>query len=132
MVFFFGRGEYSFVQMRNLSLFGSGVEHEKFCRSSKSQLFKESLSAAMHEHSGSYSQCCKNLLLDAGSKTPNETKSSIATDSETIVDAGDEPEGDTSVENEPGESGSNHYERLREENMRRNKEILKVVFSWAV
>ena len=131
MVQFFGTGEYSFVSEKGLVVYGTGDEHDTLIRSSKSRLFLKAVSEASFAIESSTRRASKRLRSSriAIEETKREEAASthdivreshgsdpaLLSDANHLTSGGESPEADLP-----------HYEKLRQDNMRRNNEILEV------
>jgi hypothetical protein len=141
MVLFFGSGDYSFVSVSSLLPFEAGENHEKLCRSSRSKLFVAAVAEASKSLAGkAVASSSKrprsarhlHLQLHGASMESMHTDSAAditagAVQPEPIPDDQDSKAGVIACGNDDDDLP--HYEILRQENMRRNNEILEVMRS---
>ena len=138
MVLFYETKDYAFVPMRSLVAFGKGSAHDKLCHSSKSKAFQSAVlqaSQAFEDTSKSAKQTRSSRRLSGRFTIKSETdeEREALTKASPIVDttATSSSSPDLILEvpsgSESPEEDVSHYEKMRQENMRRNNEILEVI-----
>ena len=144
MVLFFGSGDYAFVSANTLLPFEAGEIHDKLCKSSRSKKFiaavaeaKNSLAEKIESRPSKRPKSSRLLHFQTNANavpnepvTPNDSAETAT--GATHAHSESTPDADSKATAGASETAGDdvpHYEMLRQENMRRNNEILEVMRS---
>jgi hypothetical protein len=143
MVLFFGSGDYAFVSANALLPFEAGENHDKLCKSSRSKQFIAAVAEANKSLAGkiearpSKRPKSSRLLHFQPHANAIPTEPMNHNDSAEMANGAEHAHPESTPEESKATASASEntgddvpdYEMLRQENMRRNKEILEVMRS---